>query len=107
MVMGLAAVGGQVIAGLLIAPDIGGTGWRMIFLINVPIGLIGLALVSRMIPDPKPGQKRQAVVVAAVNVAGSALPRTPRWTEPADCRVRSRRRRFGTRSQSRTCGGLN
>ena len=38
-VMGMSAVGGPILAGFLIDADIFNTGWRMIFLINVPIGL--------------------------------------------------------------------
>jgi MFS family permease len=34
--MGLAAVGGQLIGGLLVQADIAGLGWRSVFLINVP-----------------------------------------------------------------------
>ena len=40
--MGLAAVGGQLIGGVLIQADIAGLGWRSCFLINVPIGLVAL-----------------------------------------------------------------
>jgi len=35
---GLAAVTGQVLGGLLVAANLDGTGWRPIFLVNVPIG---------------------------------------------------------------------
>jgi EmrB/QacA subfamily drug resistance transporter len=49
-IMGLAAVGGQLIGGALIALDPAGLSWRACFLINVPIGAIALLLVPRMIP---------------------------------------------------------
>lgn len=51
----LAAVSGPAIGGVLIALDIGGTDWRPIFLINLPIGLLALWLGARLIP-PSPGQ---------------------------------------------------
>ena len=38
MVMGLAAVGGQLLGGALLAADPAGLEWRTCFLINVPIG---------------------------------------------------------------------
>ena len=38
-VMGLSSVGGPILAGWLIDADYFGTGWRMIFLINLPLGL--------------------------------------------------------------------
>ncbi|WP_416984680.1 MFS transporter [Streptomyces sp. T028] len=49
------ATGGVAIA---LGPVIGGivtsaTGWRMIFLLNVPIGILGLALLSRVAPSPR------------------------------------------------------
>jgi EmrB/QacA subfamily drug resistance transporter len=48
--MGIAAAGGQLIGGGLIALDPAGLGWRTCFLINVPIGLAALALAPRLIP---------------------------------------------------------
>ena len=44
-VMGLAAVAGPLLGGGLVNLDMLGTGWRAIFLVNVPIGL--LAIVGR------------------------------------------------------------
>lgn len=71
--MGLASVGGPVLAGALIAGDIAGTGWRMIFLINLPLGLFVLLAGARFIPG---GQTRSAVrldVPGAVLAAIAAL----------------------------------
>jgi MFS family permease len=47
---GTAAVVGQVAGGLLVTADIGGTEWRPVFLVNVPIGLLALAVVLRHVP---------------------------------------------------------
>jgi EmrB/QacA subfamily drug resistance transporter len=52
---GLAAVLGQVVGGLLISANIDSTGWRPIFLVNVPIGLVGLVLANRYVPDTRHG----------------------------------------------------
>lgn len=52
-VLGLAAVGGQVIGGVLVEADVAGLGWRSIFLINVPIGLAALALTPRYVPESR------------------------------------------------------
>nr|BBH86908.1 hypothetical protein KTC_16590 [Thermosporothrix sp. COM3] len=41
-VSGLASVVGQVLGGFLIAANLFGLGWRIIFLVNVPIGLVAL-----------------------------------------------------------------
>ncbi len=75
LTLGLAAVGGQLIGGLLINADIAGTGWRSCFLINLPVGLLALALLSRRIPHtaPLPGQKMDTVGVLLVASAMAAL----------------------------------
>jgi EmrB/QacA subfamily drug resistance transporter len=52
---GLAAVLGQVLGGLLVSANIDGSGWRPIFLVNVPIGLAGLVLANRYVPDTRHG----------------------------------------------------
>lgn len=52
---GLAAVLGQVLGGLLVSANIGGLGWRPIFLVNVPIGLAGLVLARKYVPDTRHG----------------------------------------------------
>jgi EmrB/QacA subfamily drug resistance transporter len=52
-VMGLAAIAGPILAGWLVTADLLGTGWRMIFLINVPMGIIGLAGALKFMPESK------------------------------------------------------
>ncbi|MDN5916783.1 MAG: MFS transporter [Pseudonocardia sp.] len=51
--IGLAAVGGPILAGALIAWDLAGAGWRTIFLINVPVGILGLALALALATLPE------------------------------------------------------
>ena len=51
MVMGLAAATGQLIGGILIHLDLAGSGWRAIFWVNVPVGLVAIALAPRLLPD--------------------------------------------------------
>lgn len=53
-VMGLSAVGGPILAGFLVDADLFGWGWRTIFAINVPLGIIALAAGSRLLPAAKP-----------------------------------------------------
>ncbi len=48
--LGLSSVFGPTLAGALIGADVFGTGWRMIFLINVPIGLAALAGALVFVP---------------------------------------------------------
>src|SRR5689334_21404703 len=56
MVMGLAAVSGQLIGGVLIRADLGGLGWRAIFWINVPLGVAALLASPRLVPESRAGQ---------------------------------------------------
>src|SRR5260370_10211151 len=61
--MGLAAVFGQLIGGVLIQADPGGLQWRSCFLINIPIGIVPLALVPKLVPAARaPGRPGRDVV---------------------------------------------
>jgi EmrB/QacA subfamily drug resistance transporter len=51
LVMGLAAIFGQLVGGVLISADLFGLGWRACFLINMPVGIAALALVKRHVPE--------------------------------------------------------
>ena len=50
---GLAAVAGQLLGGALVSANIDGTGWRAIFFVNVPVGLIGLFFAARYVPETR------------------------------------------------------
>lgn len=50
---GVAMVLGQVLGGVLVAADVAGAGWRPIFLVNVPIGIAVILLVSRTLPESR------------------------------------------------------
>src|SRR5205807_82956 len=47
LTQGLASVAGQIAGGVLVSADL--WGWRPIFLINVPVGLIALVLAARVL----------------------------------------------------------
>ena len=67
MVMGLAAVGGQLLGGALLAADPAGLEWRSVFLINIPIGLGALALVRSLVPESRSGTGGR------IDIAGTTL----------------------------------
>ena len=48
--VGLATAAGPVIGGLILATFAGPDGWRWIFYVNLPIGLVALALAARLLP---------------------------------------------------------
>ena len=47
---GLGSIAGQVLGGLLLDADVFGLGWRAIFLVNVPVGLLAAPLAARLLP---------------------------------------------------------
>jgi EmrB/QacA subfamily drug resistance transporter len=91
VVMGLAAVGGQLIGGLLIQANLAGSGWRSVFLINVPIGLAALALTRRCLPESRAELNRKldltGTVILTAGLTAVVLPLVegrqlgwPQWT---------------------------
>lgn len=49
-VLAVGAAAGQVLGGVLVSADLLGSGWRAVFLVNVPVGLVLLALGRRELP---------------------------------------------------------
>jgi EmrB/QacA subfamily drug resistance transporter len=52
-VSGMSAVVGPVLGGSLVSGDAVGMGWRSIFLINLPIGVVLVVLALRWVPDTR------------------------------------------------------
>ncbi|MBO4257134.1 MFS transporter [Streptomyces griseorubiginosus] len=50
---GLSMVAGQILGGVLVAADVWGTGWRSVFLVNVPVVVLGLVLAARGVPETR------------------------------------------------------
>ncbi|POM22585.1 putative transport protein HsrA [Actinomadura rubteroloni] len=65
--LGVATIGGPALAGLIISADVLGLSWRPIFLINVVLGVAGLAVAVRILPRDD-GDR-----ATVVDVRGSAL----------------------------------
>ncbi|WP_200871754.1 MFS transporter [Actinomadura welshii] len=59
LALGLGGVFRQLIGGALIEADLLGSGWRGIFLINVPVGLVTLPMIRRTVP-PSPASPAPA-----------------------------------------------
>jgi MFS family permease len=89
-VMGVAAASGQLVGGLLIHLDIAGSGWRSIFLVNVPIGVAALLAAPRLLPDnrvPTPLQELLETLLVVGALTALVLPLVqgqargwPTWT---------------------------
>ena len=50
-VFGLGGILGPIVGGFIIDGDIASTGWRAVFLVNIPIGIINLALAWKYLPE--------------------------------------------------------
>lgn len=74
-VMGLSAVGGPILAGVLIDANWFDAGWRMIFLINIPIGILALFGALRYMPEVKTegASRLDALGVLLVSLASGLL----------------------------------
>ncbi|WP_344343355.1 MFS transporter, partial [Kitasatospora putterlickiae] len=67
---GIAA--GQVLGGVLVNADLFGAGWRPVFLVNLPIGVVLLAAGSRLLPR-LPGDRDRGFDLPGLLVLAAAL----------------------------------
>jgi EmrB/QacA subfamily drug resistance transporter len=72
-VMGLSAVCGPILAGWLVDADYFGTGWRMIFLINLPLGAAAILGAVRYLPKGRSDSKPRLDILGMLLVALGAL----------------------------------
>jgi MFS family permease len=54
LVLATGAVVGVILGGLLVSADLLGAGWRPVFLVNVPLGVLVTVLVPRVVPADPP-----------------------------------------------------
>ncbi|TVZ03433.1 MFS transporter [Trebonia kvetii] len=74
IVMGIAAAGGQLLGGVLIDANLAGLGWRVIFWVNVPVGIAAIAAARKWVPESRSGTPgkldlRGAALFAAALIA--------------------------------------
>ncbi|MFI6347753.1 MFS transporter [Streptomyces sp. NPDC050560] len=74
---GIGSLAGQVLGGALLQADVLGLGWRIIFLLNAPVGVVAALLALRVLPRSGGAASRTGAVrgaadpLGAVGVAGS------------------------------------
>ncbi|MHA7985181.1 MFS transporter [Rathayibacter sp. CAU 1779] len=76
-VLGIGAAAGQIIGGLLVGADLWGLGWRSIFAINVPIGILALVLTPFVVPATRGIARRLdvwGVVLMTAAIVALVLP---------------------------------
>ncbi|MGH9066188.1 MAG: MFS transporter, partial [Acidimicrobiales bacterium] len=73
-VIGLATILGPLLGGILISLDIAGLSWRLIFYVNVPIGVVAFFGALRSLPESTaPDAPRLDLAGAALSTAGLGL----------------------------------
>ncbi|WP_432987315.1 MFS transporter [Dactylosporangium sp. CA-233914] len=72
-VMGLSAVCGPILAGVLVDADLFGTGWRMIFLVNLPVGVAALAGAVLVLPRAAERDRTLRLDLPGTALLGTAL----------------------------------
>ncbi|MGH9072994.1 MAG: DHA2 family efflux MFS transporter permease subunit [Acidimicrobiales bacterium] len=73
-VIGLATILGPLLGGVLIALDIAGLSWRLIFYVNVPIGVLAFAGAVKLLPESTaPDAPRLDLAGAGLATAGLGL----------------------------------
>ncbi|MEU5874068.1 MFS transporter [Glycomyces sp. NPDC047369] len=71
-IVGLAMAFGQILGGLMVGADIAGTGWRSVFLINVPAVAVAAVLLARHVPETRSPKAAPLDPVGAV-LLGAAM----------------------------------
>jgi EmrB/QacA subfamily drug resistance transporter len=66
-VIGLSAVLGPIIGGALVDANAFGTGWRLVFLVNLPLGLVAALGAARLMPESRAPRRTR------LDLVGTAL----------------------------------
>jgi MFS family permease len=74
-VLATGAATGQVVVGVLVSADLFGTGWRPVFLVNVPVGAVLLAVGSRVLPrdDAHARERTRGLDLPGLALLGAAV----------------------------------
>lgn len=67
------AAAGQVLGGALLTMNIGGSAWRSIFLVNVPVGIALIAATIRFLPADLVGRRQQLDLRGVAALTGSLV----------------------------------
>jgi EmrB/QacA subfamily drug resistance transporter len=70
--LGIAGIGGPLLAGVIINADIAGLGWRPMFLINILLGSIGLIAAVAVLPQDT-GDKTTTIDLTGSGLLGAAM----------------------------------
>jgi EmrB/QacA subfamily drug resistance transporter len=65
VVGGAAAALGQILGGVLVEADVFGLGWRAVFLVNVPVGIVALGAAVKLLPETRADRAQRVDLVGA------------------------------------------
>ncbi|MGW6024907.1 MFS transporter [Streptomyces sp. NPDC055099] len=76
--LAVGAAAGQVLGGVLVSADLFGTGWRPVFLVNVPVGVVLLITAGRVLPrdavrEPGEGRRARGLDLPGLVLLGAAV----------------------------------
>jgi MFS family permease len=71
--VGISTAVGPIVGGVILALASGPEGWRWIFYVNVPIGVVALILAARMIPGVERGPREHTDLVGVGLLGGGVL----------------------------------
>jgi EmrB/QacA subfamily drug resistance transporter len=69
----LSGIAGPLLGGILVDADVFGWGWRTIFLINLPVGLIALALAPSLVKESRSGERVRLDLPGALLVTAAVV----------------------------------
>lgn len=76
--LGLSSIAGQLLGGALVGADLGGLGWRLVFLINLPIVLVAFATAIPLLRETRGGHRPRldiiGVLLSAAALTAFVLP---------------------------------
>lgn len=73
LTVSIASAAGPLLGGLIIAAAGPELGWRLLFLINVPIGLVAMVAVARLVPPPDDDASPDRIDVAGAVLLGLSV----------------------------------
>jgi EmrB/QacA subfamily drug resistance transporter len=76
--LGLSSIAGQLLGGVLVAANLGGFGWRLIFLVNLPVALAAFIAALPLLRETRGGKRPKldiiGVLLSAATLTALVLP---------------------------------
>lgn len=73
VVFGAGSAVGQLAGGLLVGADLFGSGWRAVFWINIPVGVLAAVLAARILPESRAAKPPRLDIAGAALISGALV----------------------------------